>query len=58
VRIRTTPVHPDDGWRLADQVLAAIDKVVKDDVTLEHVIGERPDPAPADRLGRRGDGSG
>lgn len=51
VRITATPVDPDDGWRLADQVLAAVDKAVADDVTLEHVIGERPVSAPADRLG-------
>ena len=50
VRLRATPVNPEDGWRLADQVLAAIDKVVTEDVTLEHVIGERPTIAPADRL--------
>jgi hypothetical protein len=48
VRIQATPVAADDGWRLADQVLAAIDRVVTDDMTLEHVIGERS--APADRL--------
>jgi small conductance mechanosensitive channel len=48
VRIRAVPVDADDGWRLADQVLAAIDKVVTDDITLEHVISERT--APADRL--------
>jgi small-conductance mechanosensitive channel len=48
VRIRATPVDAEDGWRLADQVLAAIDKVVTDDMTLEHVIGERS--APADHL--------
>jgi small conductance mechanosensitive channel len=52
VRITATPVDPDDGWRLADQVLAAVDKVVSEDVTLEHVIGERPTSAPADRLSR------
>jgi small conductance mechanosensitive channel len=50
VRITATPVDPDDGWRLADQVLAAVDKVVSEDVTLEHVIDERPTSAPADRL--------
>ncbi len=50
VRIRATPVNPEDGWRLADEVLAAVDKAVTDDVTLEHVIGERPAPAPADRI--------
>jgi small conductance mechanosensitive channel len=58
VRIRATPVDAEDGWRLADQVLAAIDKVVTDDMTLEHVIGDRS--APADRLradsGRERDG--
>ncbi|WP_187369398.1 mechanosensitive ion channel domain-containing protein [Baekduia soli] len=57
VRIQATPVDADDGWRLADQVLAAIDRVVGEDITLEHVIGERT--APADRLGRPGaDGPG
>src|SRR3954451_25126549 len=45
VRIAATPVDPDEGWRLADQVLAAVDKVVTEDVTLEHVIGERTEPA-------------
>jgi small-conductance mechanosensitive channel len=48
VRIRAVPVDAEDGWRLADQVLAAIDKVVTDDMTLENVISERS--APADRL--------
>ena len=48
VSIRAVPVDAEDGWRLADQVLAAIDKVVSEDMTLEHVIGERS--APADRL--------
>jgi hypothetical protein len=48
VRIRAVPVQADDGWRLADQVLAAIDRVVTEDMTLEDVIGERA--APADRL--------
>jgi small-conductance mechanosensitive channel len=50
VRITATPVNPDDGWRLADQVLAAVDKLVTDDVTVEHVIGERPTSTPADNL--------
>ncbi|MDX6725753.1 MAG: small conductance mechanosensitive channel [Baekduia sp.] len=54
VRIRATPVKPEDGWRLADQVLAAIDKVVTDDVTIEQVIGERNN-VPADRLRVVGD---
>jgi len=54
VRIRATPVDPEDGWRLADQVLAAVDKAVSEDMTLEHVIGERPHAAPADRLTRGG----
>ena len=46
VRITATPVDPEDGWRLADQVLAAIDKVVTEDVTLEHVIGDRAHERP------------
>jgi small-conductance mechanosensitive channel len=59
VRITAVPVDAEDGWRLADQVLAAVDRVVSEDVTLEHVIGERT--APADRLagaGARGGGDG
>jgi hypothetical protein len=35
-----------------DQVLAAVDKVVTEDMTLEQVIGERPTSVPADRLSR------
>jgi len=46
VRITATPVHPDEGWLLADQVIAAIDGVTGDDqfLTAEHAVvrtGER-----------------
>jgi len=53
VRIQAVPVDPEEGWRLADQVLAAVDRVVSEDVTLEHVVGERT--TPADRLRVVGD---
>lgn len=49
VRIVATPERPEDGWLLADQVVAAVNQAAREDVTLEHVIGERPE-APADRL--------
>ncbi len=39
VRISAVPVDPEDGWRLADQVLAAVDRITSDPVTMEHVIG-------------------
>jgi small conductance mechanosensitive channel len=53
VRIRAVPVDAHDGWLLADQVLAAIDKVVTDDMTLEHVISERTVPADEPGTERR-----
>lgn len=39
VRINAVPVDPEDGWKLADQVLGAVDRVVRGEVTMEHVIG-------------------
>ncbi len=39
VRIAATPVDPDDGWRLADEVLGAVAQVTRDEVTMEHVVG-------------------
>jgi len=39
VRIFAVPVDPEDGWKLADQVLGAVDRVVRGEVTMEHVIG-------------------
>ena len=41
VRITATPVDEHEGWRLADEVLAAVEAVTRDDITLEHVIGRR-----------------
>jgi small-conductance mechanosensitive channel len=44
VRITATPVDPDEGWLLADQVIAAIDGVTRDQLTAEHAVvrtGER-----------------
>jgi small conductance mechanosensitive channel len=41
VRISAVPVDPEDGWKLADEVLAAIDSVVRGEVTMEHRAVER-----------------
>jgi small-conductance mechanosensitive channel len=38
VRIHAVPVDSEDGWRLADEVLAAVARVTRDEVTLEHVV--------------------
>lgn len=37
VRISAVPLDGDDGWRLADEVLAAVDQVTRGEVTMEHV---------------------
>lgn len=39
VRISAVPVDEEDGWRLADEVLGAVDRVTRGEVTLEHVVG-------------------
>lgn len=44
VRITATPSDPDEGWLLADQVIAAIDGVTREELTAEHAVvrtGER-----------------
>jgi small-conductance mechanosensitive channel len=41
VRITATPVDETDGWRLADEVLAAVEQCTRDEVTLEHVVGKK-----------------
>lgn len=44
VRITATPADPDEGWLLADQVIAAIDGVTREALTAEHAVvrsGER-----------------
>jgi len=40
VRITAVPLDPEDGWKLADQVLGAVDQVVRGEVTMEHVVGQ------------------
>jgi small conductance mechanosensitive channel len=40
VRITAVPVDPEDGWKLADQVLGAVDQVARGEVTMEHVVGK------------------
>ncbi len=42
VQISAVPVDPEEGWKLADEILAAIDSVVRGEVTMEHTIGDRP----------------
>jgi small conductance mechanosensitive channel len=41
VRITAVPVDPEDGWKLADEVLAAVEQVSRDEITMEHVVGAR-----------------
>lgn len=38
VRITAVPVDDADGWRLADEILAAVDQVTRGEVTTEHVL--------------------
>lgn len=38
VRIAATPADPDEGWLLADEVIAAIDGVTRDPLTTEHAV--------------------
>jgi small conductance mechanosensitive channel len=44
VRITAVPVDDADGWRLADEVLAAVDQVTRGEVTTEHVLGRPRQP--------------
>lgn len=44
VRISAVPVDPEDGWKLADEVLGAVDRVSRDEITMEHVVGGVPEP--------------
>lgn len=56
VRVRATPVDPDEGWRLADEVLATVARLTRDELTVEHVVGQRDvedDEDPAPRVRRR-----
>lgn len=38
VRITATPENADEGWMLADQVIAAIAPVTRDELTAEHAV--------------------
>lgn len=38
VRIRATPADQDEGWLLADQVIAAVNDVTKEALTTEHAV--------------------
>lgn len=40
VRIRATPADPEQGWLLADEVLAAVDGVTRERLTADHLTGE------------------
>ena len=53
VRISAVPVDAEDGWRLADEVLQAVDRITRDEITVEHIVG-RADPAGGRRRARRG----
>ena len=52
VRIAAVPVDAEDGWRLADEVLQAVDRITRDEITVEHIVGR----ADAPRGGADGDG--
>jgi small conductance mechanosensitive channel len=54
VRITATPVDPEDGWKLADQVLGAVDMVTRGEVTMEHIIGGQEDREDAFAAPRNG----
>ncbi len=47
VRVTATPVDADEGWRLADEILATVEQVTRGEVTMEHRAV--PPPAPAAR---------
>jgi small-conductance mechanosensitive channel len=51
VRVTATPVDEDEGWKLADQILATVEQVTRGEVTMEHqavpapvATSERADP--------------
>jgi len=54
VRITAVPVDPEDGWKLADQVLGAVDQVVRGEVTMEHVVGQTGEHETAFAAGASG----
>lgn len=44
VRITAAPLEPEDGWKLADEVLAAVGRITRDEITMEHVVGRTGPP--------------
>ncbi|MBO9534938.1 MAG: mechanosensitive ion channel [Solirubrobacteraceae bacterium] len=54
VRITCTPVDPDEGWLLADEVIAAVNRVTREELTAEHAVTRTAEH----RVVRVGDGSG
>lgn len=59
VRISATPANPDEGWLLADQVIAAIDSVTREELTAEHAVvraGDTREHATVGAGSYRGDG--
>ncbi len=45
VRVTATPVDADEGWRLADEILATVEQVTRGEVTMEHRVVPPPTPA-------------
>lgn len=45
VRVTATPVDADEGWRLADEILASVEQVTRGEVTMEHRVVPPPTPA-------------
>jgi len=48
VRVTATPVDADEGWRLADEILATVEQVTRGEVTMEHRVTP-PQPPAAQR---------
>jgi small conductance mechanosensitive channel len=50
VRVTATPIDEDEGWLLADQILAAVEQVTRGEVTMEHqVVAPAPERSPRSR---------
>lgn len=53
VRISATPENPDEGWLLADQVIAAVGPVTRDELTAEHAVVRTAEHQAVQRPDRR-----
>lgn len=38
IRVSAVPLEPEDGWKLADEVLDVVGRVARDEITLEHLV--------------------